>query len=107
MSKFTLQNPTRKPTTPETEVDPAALETFAAGAKDRRVAEGTLPPWEKFDPNALPRYNVSIRLNDYQLEMLRYLANALETSQQKILQRQVIPTLKQMALDELEKRKST
>lgn len=107
MSKFTLQNPARKATVPEPEVDPAALDAFAAGAKERRVSEGELPPWEMFDSNALPRYNVSIRLNDYQLEMLRYLAGVLETSQQKILQRQVFPGLKQMALEEFEKRKLT
>jgi hypothetical protein len=107
MSKFTLQNPTRRPTTPEPEVDPAALEAFAAGAKERRVAEGELPPWEKFDPNAKPKHNVSVRLNDYQLEMLRYLADSQEISQHKILHKQLIPVLKRMALEAFERKKSS
>ena len=80
MAKFTLRNP--DPTlAPEPEIDPAALEAFAAGARERRVAEGELPPWERFDPSEKPRYNVAIRLNDNQLAMLRYLAEARDTSQ--------------------------
>jgi len=99
MAKFTLHNP---PPLVEPEVDPAALEAFAAGAKERRVAEGELPPWERFDPSDKPRYNVAIRLNDYQLAMLRYLAEARDTSQHKLLQKHLLPILKQLALEEFE-----
>ena len=99
MAKFTLHQP--NPTSAvEPEIDPAALEAFAAGAKERRVAEGELPPWERFDPRDKPRYNVSIRLNDYQLAMLRYLTEARDTSQHKLLQKHLIPILKQLALEE-------
>lgn len=101
MAKFTLRQPSSTQTA-EPEVDPAALEAFAAGAKDRQVAEGQLPPWEQFDPRDKPRYNVAIRLNDYQLAMLRYLAEARDTSQHKLLQRHLMPILKQLALDEFE-----
>jgi hypothetical protein len=101
MARFTLQNP--PPTgTVELEVDPAVLETFAAGARERRVTEGELPPWEQYNPTDKPRYNVAIRLNDYQLAMLRYLAEARDTSQHKLLQRHLMPILKQLALEEFE-----
>lgn len=100
MAKFTLNQP--NPTSMESEIDPAALEAFAAGAKERRIAEEELPPWESFDPTDKPRYNVAIRLNDYQLAMLRYLAEARDTSQHKLLQRHLIPILKQLALEEFE-----
>ena len=101
MAKFTLRNP--DPTSAvETEIDPVALEAFAAGAKSRQVAEGELPPWGSFDPKDKPRYNVAIRLNDYQLAMLRYLAEARDTSQHKLLQRHLIPILKQLALETFE-----
>ncbi|MDS4042569.1 MAG: hypothetical protein RKP20_15515 [Candidatus Competibacter sp.] len=37
--------------------------------------------------------------------MLRYLAEARDTSQHKLLQRQLIPILKQLALEEFEARR--
>lgn len=101
MAKFTL-HPSHPTLTIEPEIDPAALEAFAAGAQERRVADGEAPPWECFDPREKPRYNVAIRLNDYQLAMLRYLAEARDTSQHKLLQRHLIPILKQLALAEFE-----
>ena len=100
MAKFTLHPP--HPATVEPEIDPVALEAFAAGAKEWRAAEGGLPPWEQFDPRDKPRYNVAIRLNDYQLAMLRYLADARDTSQHKLLQKHLIPILKQLALEAFE-----
>lgn len=102
MAKFNLH-----PLPPvEAPIDPAALEAFAAGAKERQTADGNLPPWEAFDPNDKPRYNVAIRLNDYQLAMLRYLAEARETSQHRLLQKHLMPILKQLALQEFELRRS-
>ena len=100
LAKFTLNLP--NPTPIEPEIDPTALEAFAAGAKERRIADEELPPWESFDPSDKPRYNVAIRLNDYQLAMMRYLAEARDTSQHKLLQRHLIPILKQLALEEFE-----
>ena len=105
MNKFTLYAP--KSTEPaEPEVDLSALEAFAAGAKARRGAEGEEPPWAPFDPNEKPRYSVSIRLNDYYLRMLQYLAEVQEISQHKILAKQLIPVLRQMALAEYEARRN-
>ena len=101
MAKFTLRNPDPVLVVDQ-DIDPAALEAFAAGAKDRQVAEGELPPWGSFNPNDKPRYNVAIRLNDYQLAMLRYLAEARDISQHKLLQRHLIPILKQLALETFE-----
>ena len=107
MAKFTLHNPTATPPVPE--VDPAALEAFAAGARERQSTEAAVPPWEQHDPNAIPRYNVSIRMNDYELEMLRYLAKVKGISQHKLLSQHVMPLLKQMAVAafEAERAKST
>jgi hypothetical protein len=102
MAKFTLHHPTPAV---EPEIDPAALEAFAAGARERRIAEGELPPWERFDPSDKPRYNVAIRLNDHQLAMLRYLAEARDTSQSKLLQKHLLPILRQLALEEFEARR--
>lgn len=96
MAKFSLHNPSPAV---EPEIDPSALEAFAAGAKERQVTAGDLPPWAAFDPHDKPRYNVAIRLNDYQLTMLRYLADAREMSQHKLLQKHLMPILNQLALE--------
>ena len=98
MAKFSL-NPNPTPTI-EPDIDPAALEAFAAGARNRGIPETAAPPWGRFDPSEKPRYNVAIRLNDYQLAMLRYLAEARDTSQHKLLQRHLMPILTQLALEQ-------
>ena len=98
MAKFSLKpNPTPAV---EPDIDPEALEAFAAGARDRDAEEAKTSPWDQYDPHAKPRYNVAIRLNDYQLAMLRYLAEARDISQQKLLNRHLIPILKQLALEQ-------
>jgi hypothetical protein len=50
-------------------------------------------PWEQHDPDENPTKNVSIRLNQYELEILRYMAKTGDTSQSKILRRIVVPVL--------------
>lgn len=88
------------------EVDPAALEAFAAGAREKSLdihAETETPPWSQFDPKAAPKYNVSVRLNDYHLEMLRYLSETMDNSQQRILRKHLIPIIEQLASDEFSK----
>lgn len=103
MSRFSL------PTTEKTlfedlpPVDPNALREFAAGAKDHRADQEPLP-WDKFDPDALPKNNVSVRLNDYQLAMLQYLAKRSEVSQQKILNRILIPSIEEQAQESASRR---
>ena len=80
----------------EPQVDADALREFAAGAKEHRTNQGP-PPWEKFDPEELPKYNVSVRLNDYHMAMLRYLASHEDRSQQKILRSILVPALEEKA----------
>ncbi|MGV0951924.1 MAG: hypothetical protein ACOYB3_14740 [Azonexus sp.] len=78
------------------QVNPDTLREFAAGAKDHRTDQ--LPaPWDAFDPKANPKHNVSVRLNEYQLAMLRYLSERTDVSQQKVLNRILIPALEKQA----------
>lgn len=96
MSRFSLPT-VGKPVVEELPpVDPNALREFAAGAKEHRT-EQRPPPWEAHDPVAIPKYNVSVRLNDYHLTMLRFLSEQSDVSQQKILNRILIPALEQQA----------
>ena len=91
MSRFTLPTDQKEP-----EVDPDALREFAAGAKEHRT-KAEPPPWEQFDPTELPKYSVSIRLNDYHMAMLRHLAEQEDRSQQKILRAILLPGLEKKA----------
>jgi hypothetical protein len=92
MSKFSFPAKEKKIET-EIQVDPGRLEAFAAGARDRRGQR----PWDEHDPKFPPRHNVSVRLNDYHLEMLRYVAETLDVSQQKLLRKKLIPVIEAMA----------
>lgn len=93
-SKFSL--PTEANKTTDKPVDTAALESFTAGAKERKRGFGKRP-WDEFDQNEVPRHNVSIRLNDYHLEMLRYLSKSTDISQQKILRKQILPVIEALS----------
>jgi hypothetical protein len=99
MSKFSFPK-AQKDAEPELQVDPSKLQAFAAGARDRQGQR----PWDEHDPKAPPRHNVSVRLNDYHLAMLQYVAEAMDTSQQKILRKQLIPTIETMAEETYAKR---
>jgi len=80
-------------------VDPDALREFASGAKTHRTQQEALP-WEQYDPEDIPRHNVAVRLNSYQLEILRYLAKQADVSQQKILNRILVPSLLEQIAEE-------
>ena len=84
------------------DVDPDELRQFAEGAKDHRTSKER-PPWDTHPANAPPRYNVSVRLNDHQLAMLRYLAEQKDVSQQKVLLRILLPLLKEQAQETYER----
>jgi hypothetical protein len=91
--KFSFPDPKRDIKAALT-IDTDQLEAFAADAKERK---GGHRPWDKHDPKALPKHNVSVRLNDYHLEMLRYLAEDMDMSQQKILRKHIVPVIEQLA----------
>ena len=77
-------------------------ETFiaAAGGNDPRLAR----PWETLDKKAVPRTTFNLRLNDYQLTLLRWLAEQRDESMQKLAKRLLIPALEQLAADRLPER---
>ena len=77
--------------------DHAAPETFitAAGGDDPRLDR----PWEALDKKAVPRTTFNLRLNDYQLTLLRWLAEQRDESMQKLAKRLLIPALEQLAAE--------
>ena len=98
-SKFQL--PTQLKSVPQQDLPPVAqedLRQFLAGAKEHRSGQDALP-WEKFDPEEQPRYNVSVRLNNYHMAMLKYLAKQMDVSQQKVMSRILRPRIEEKALE--------
>lgn len=89
MPKFT------RPKRPSTE-EPEGLKAFAAGATVRSVEKPT-KPWEEFDPNAPATKGMNLRLNDYELALLRYVAADEDRSAQKTLRRLVLEALEEKA----------
>jgi hypothetical protein len=96
MSRFNLPTAAKTAVDELPQVDPDELREFAAGAKEHRT-DRPAPPWDGLDPESVPKHNASVRLNDYQLEMLRFVAERKDVSQQKVLNRILIPALEKQA----------
>ena len=70
-------------------------EAFIAGANEDDRAPDR--PWEVFNKKDVPRTTFNLRLNDYELTLLRWLAEQRDESMQKIAKRALIPALEQLA----------
>ena len=57
-------------------------------------------PWEALDKKAIPRTTFNLRLNDYELTLLRWLSERRDDSMQKIAKRALIPMLEQFVREE-------
>ena len=72
-------------------------EAFIAGAERDDLDR----PWEALDKKAVPRTTFNLRLNDYELTLLRWLAEQRDESMRKVAKRLLIPALEQLAADAL------
>jgi hypothetical protein len=80
---------------------------FAAGAGTRTVepdapvpAISIVPPsttWEKHDRDAKPLSGINLRLNEYEHELLKFLAEIDERSLQQTIKRLLIPAAESAA----------
>ncbi len=77
------------------QADPAAFITRAEG-EDPRGGR----PWEALDKKAVPRTTFNLRLNAYQLTLLRGLADQRDESMQKLAKRLLISALEQLAAEQ-------
>jgi len=76
-------------------IDKEALQAFAKGALEHDASDRKISPWQNEDPYALPDYNFRLRLNKYQIGLLRHAA--------KIEKRSLSNMIKSILLNELEK----
>ena len=84
----------RKPKRTETYEDEQA---FITGAEREPVEpHGS---WKSYNKKAVPRTTFNLRLNDYELGLLRWLAEERDESMQRVAKRVLIPALEQLADD--------
>ncbi len=72
--------------------DARAVEQFASGASTRAVTTERRP-WDGLDPKAKPTSGINLRLNEYELAMLRHIARAEDRSIQKTIKRLLVPAV--------------
>ncbi len=80
---------------PGAHADPETFITRAEGDDPRGER-----PWEALDKKAVPRTTFNLRLNAYQLTLLRELAEQRDESMQKLAKRLLIPALEQLAAEQ-------
>ena len=66
------------------------------GAADERADMAPPLPWDAYNKKAVPRTTFNLRLNDYELALLRHLAAQRDESMQKVAKRALIPVLEQL-----------
>jgi hypothetical protein len=86
------------PSSDPTEVMTTAieLEPVASPPKVRPAPRARLTPSEDPRKHDVPRYTFNLRLNDYELELLRSLADETRESMQKIVKSGLIPYLENL-----------
>ena len=72
------------------EVGPDKVAAFVKGSTGK--ADPDLP-WVGLDPKAKPTSGINLRLNEYQLALLRFVAEHEDRSQQQVTKRMLIPAL--------------
>jgi hypothetical protein len=77
---------------------PAGADAFIEAANEVR-RDATAWTWQAFEKKAVPRTTFNLRLNDYELALLRWLAEQREESMQKVAKRVLIPALERLVED--------
>lgn len=73
-------------------------DAFIEAANEVR-SDAAKRPWLAFEKKAVPRTTFNLRLNDYELALLRWLAEHRDESMQKVAKRVLIPALERLAED--------
>jgi S-adenosylmethionine:diacylglycerol 3-amino-3-carboxypropyl transferase len=79
-------------------VEPEAISVTAPATKEPKRAR-----WEKHDKNDKPTSGINLRINAYEHELLRFLADADQRSIQQVIKRLLIPAAEQAAKEIREK----
>ncbi len=79
-------------------VNTVGADAFIEAANEGR-RDATERPWQAFEKKAVPRTTFNLRLNDYELALLRWLAEQRDESMQKVAKRVLIPALERLVED--------
>jgi hypothetical protein len=78
------------------DIDKDTIKQFSKGIKARNAQDNTYP-WQELDADQPPIHGINLRLNDYELALIRFLAKSEDRSQQKIIKKLLIPALEEGA----------
>lgn len=80
------------------EIDREALKNFADGAlKHKDTIEKVVKNWKNEDPDELPSYNFRLRLNKYQIALLKHVASIEKRSLSNLVKVILIDALSKKA----------
>lgn len=82
---------------PENAAKPETVTSFIAGAKQRSTITDLDSSPARLNPKDVPRTGLNLRLNDFEMDLIRKVANAEDRSMQKTIKRFLIPALKNEA----------
>ena len=76
------------------DVDKTIVQQFSQGINSRNIQDNDYP-WKQLDADEPPIHGINLRLNDYELALIRFLAKSEDRSQQKIIRKLLIPALEE------------
>jgi hypothetical protein len=75
----------------------------APRARPRAAPSSSAAPWDGFSKDAKPLSGINLRLNDYERELLRFLAESDQRSIQQTIKRLLVPAAEAAATERLRK----
>lgn len=95
---------TETPTEHTAAAAPAAVpRPRASRARPRAAPSSSAAPWDGFSKDAKPLSGINLRLNDYERELLRFLAESDQRSIQQTIKRLLVPAAEAAATERLRK----
>ena len=81
---------------PPQELDRTKIKKFASGAHYNSQPQGNEQDWQNKNPESLPTHNFRLRLNDYQIGLLKAVARKQSRSASNLLKLILIEHLHKM-----------
>lgn len=104
VARFAAGADTRSTEPPEpTAAAAPPMRARAPRARPRAAPSSSAAPWDGFSKDAKPLSGINLRLNDYERELLRFLAESDQRSIQQTIKRLLVPAAEAAATERLRK----